>query len=127
MEGSVYGVEIWGIYSVTDWWRLTAGFNALHEDLRVKPGRLDIMGVAATSNDPSHQFSLRSSMNLDHDVEWDLGLRQIGELPSPRVPDYFELDTRLGWNISPAFEVSVAGFNLLNSRHPEFGAAPSRS
>jgi iron complex outermembrane receptor protein len=126
MEGNVYGVEIWGVHSLTDWWRLTAGFNALHEDLRFKPGNLDIMGLAAAGNDPKHQVSLRSSMNLDHNVEWDLGLRGVSELPNPKVPGYFELETRLGWNISESFEVSVAGFNLLNTQHPEFGAAPKR-
>jgi len=31
--GHVYGVEIWGDYRVTDWWRLSAGFNIQHEDL----------------------------------------------------------------------------------------------
>ena len=126
MEGNVYGVEIWGIYSVADWWRLTAGFNALHEDLRIKPGSLDIMGLAAAGNDPKHQFSFRSSMNLDHNVEWDVGLRGVSELPNPKVPGYFELETRLGWNISESFEVSVAGFNLLDTQHPEFGALPGR-
>src|SRR5258706_4959341 len=126
MEGNVYGVEIWGVYSVADWWRLTAGFNALHEDLRIKAGSLDIMGLAAAANDPKHQVSFRSSMNLDHNIEWDLGLRHVGKLPNPKVPDYFELDTRLGWNISQAFELSVAGFNLLDAHHPEFGAAPKR-
>ena len=52
-------------------------------------------------------------MNLDHNVEWDVGLRGVSELPNPKVPGYFELETRLGWNISPNFEVSLAGFNLL--------------
>jgi iron complex outermembrane receptor protein len=126
MEGNVYGVEIWGIYSVTDWWRLTAGFNALHEDLRLKPGSLDIMGLAAAGNDPTNQFSLRSSMNLDHDVEWDIGLRGVSELPNPKVPGYFELETRLGWHVTQNFEVSIAGFNLLDEQHPEFGVAPQR-
>jgi iron complex outermembrane receptor protein len=126
MEGNVYGVEIWGTYSVTDWWRLTAGFNALHEDLRFKPGSLDVMGLAAAGNDPTHQFSLRSSMNLGRNWELDLGLRGVSELPNPKVPGYFELDARVGWNISENLELSVAGFNLLDERHPEFGALPGR-
>jgi len=126
MEGSVYGVEIWGTYSVTDWWRLAAGFNALHEDLRFKPGSLDVLGLAAAGNDPDGQFSLRSSMNLGKAVELDVGLRGVSELPDPKVPGYFELDARLGWNISDNLELSVAGFNLLDARHPEFGALPAR-
>jgi iron complex outermembrane receptor protein len=126
MEGNVYGVEVWGTYSVTDWWRLTAGFNALHEDLRFKPGSLDVMGLAAHGNDPTHQFSLRSSMNLGRDLELDLGLRGVSDLPDPKVPGYFELEARVGWHISDKLELSVAGFSLLDERHPEFGALPAR-
>jgi iron complex outermembrane receptor protein len=126
MEGNVYGVEIWGLYNPTEWWRLTAGFDALHKDLRLKPGSLDVMALAATGKDPSSQFSLRSSMNLGRDFELDLGLRTVSELPNPNVPGYVEMDARVGWNISDSFDVSVAGFNLLDKRHPEFGALPGR-
>jgi iron complex outermembrane receptor protein len=126
MEGNVYGVEIWGTYDVTDWWHLTAGFNALHEDLRFKPGSLDVMGLAAHGNDPDKQFSLRSSLNLGQNWELDLGLRGVSELPDPEVPGYFELEARIGWRINDKLELSVAGFNLLHDQHPEFGAFPGR-
>jgi iron complex outermembrane receptor protein len=126
MEGNVYGVEIWGAYSVTDWWRLNAGFNALHEDLRFKPGSLDVMGLAAHGDDPDGQFSLRSSMNLGENWMLDVGVRGVGALPDPKVPAYVELDARLGWNVSKNFEVSIAGFNLLDASHPEFGALPGQ-
>jgi iron complex outermembrane receptor protein len=36
------------------------------------------------------------------------------------VPDYAELNMRLGWQITPKVEVSVAGSNLLHDRHAEF-------
>jgi iron complex outermembrane receptor protein len=126
MEGEVYGVEIWGTLSVTEWWRMTAGFNASHEDLRFKPGSLDIMGVSAAGNDPSHQFSLRSSMDLGNSVELDIGVRGVGDLPDPNVPGYVELEARVGWKINDRLELSLAGFNLLDESHPEFGALPVR-
>ena len=65
-------------------------------------------------------------MNLGKAVELDVGLRGVSELPDPKVPGYFEFDARLGWNISDNLELSVAGFNLLDARHPEFGALPTR-
>jgi iron complex outermembrane receptor protein len=34
MDAIIYGVEVWGNYRVTDWWRLSAGFNIQHESLR---------------------------------------------------------------------------------------------
>ena len=126
MEGDVYGVEIWGTFSVTEWWRMTAGFNALHEELRFKPGSLAIAGLLAAGNDPPYQFSLRSSMNIGRSVELDIGLRGVGDLPSPDVPGYIELEARLGWRITDNLELSVAGLNLLDESHPEFGALPGR-
>ena len=126
MEGEVYGVEIWGVYSVADWWRLTAGYNALHEDFRFKPGSRNVPGLEAAANDPSYQFSLRSSMNLGSDWELDMGLRGVGALPHPSVPSYVTLDARIGWRIFDNLEISLAGFNLLDETHPEFGAVPTR-
>jgi iron complex outermembrane recepter protein len=32
------------------------------------------------------------------------------------------LDARLGWRIWDNVELSIAGFNLLNDNHAEFGA-----
>ena len=34
---------------------------------------------------------------------------------------------RLSWLIRRGVELSLAGFNLGDARHPEFGAAPARS
>jgi hypothetical protein len=36
------------------------------------------------------------------------------------VPDYGELNSRLGWKISETVEVSIAGFNLIHPHHVEF-------
>jgi iron complex outermembrane receptor protein len=27
---------------------------------------------------------------------------------------------RLGWKVTPSLELSLSGFNLIHSRHPEF-------
>ncbi len=126
MEGYTYGVETWGSYRVLDWWRLSAGYNYLKEKLGFKADSLD-HNTAAAGNDPAHQFSARSAMNLAHNLEWDVGLRVIGALASPDVRNYVTLDTRLGWTVWKGLEIALIGFNLLDHDHPEFGAAPNRS
>lgn len=127
MEGNTYGVEMWGNYRVTDWWRLSAGYNYLKKELDVKSDSTDTTSVRGSETDPRHQFSLRSSMNLAHNVELDIALRSISGLSSSDVPQYSALDARLGWLVTKDVEVSLAGFNLLDSRHPEFGSLPARS
>lgn len=126
LEGNTYGVEMWGTYRVSDWWRLSAGYNHLKQDLRLDAGSRDISSVAARP-DPRYQFSVRSAMNLARDVEFDLALRAIGALKNPDVPSYTAIDARVGWKASRDVEISLSGFNLFDRRHAEFGVAPGRS
>jgi iron complex outermembrane receptor protein len=127
MKGETHGVEAWGTYLVSDWWRLSAGVNLMHRELRFEEGSRDVVGIQAAGNDPKYQFSLRSSMNLTPQLELDVGLRKTGALPNPTVPDYLSLDARIGWQVADNLDLSVTANNLLDDRHPEFGAAPGRS
>jgi iron complex outermembrane recepter protein len=120
MAGKVYGVEVWGNYQITSWWRLSGGFNLLHEDLKFLPGSSTVAGLAFVADDPNQQATLHSSMNLGESVTWDAYVREVGMLPHPGVPGYVELDTRVGWNVTRALQLSVSGFNLLHARHREF-------
>jgi iron complex outermembrane receptor protein len=120
MHGAAYGVEIWGEYRMTPWWRLSASFDELSEHLKFTPSSSGLLGIAQAGDDPEHQASLRSSMNLGQTVTFDNDLRYVGELPDPRVPAYMELDSRVGWNLSDRLRLSLSGFNLLHERHQEF-------
>jgi iron complex outermembrane receptor protein len=120
MTGNVYGVELWGDFQVTSWWRLSPGFDALHENFRFLPGSLTTVGLAFTADDPSQQASLNSVMNFGGGVTWDADLREVARLPHPEVPGYAELDTSLAWAINNTWRVSVTGNNLFHARHEEF-------
>ena len=120
MEGETYGAEAWATYSLTDWWRMSAGLSTLQKDLRLSPGSRDIFGIAFSGNDPEYQAQLRSRMNLGDAMELDVGLRAVDGLASPRVPGYVEADVRLGWHMTDALDLSVSGNNLLHARHVEF-------
>ncbi len=120
MSGRVIGVELWGDFQITPWWRLSPGLNLLHEDLKFLPGSLQVAGLAFVSDDPDHQATLHSSMNLGHDVTWDAYVREVGALSHPGVPAYTELDMRVGWNATKWLQLSLSGFNLLHPQHVEF-------
>ncbi len=138
-EANTYGVEVWGTYKVTDWWRLSLGFNIQHEDITfnvpLTPGFLGPFevpfvpsivnqAIGFTGDDPTHQVSLRSSIDLPHNVTLDVYLREVGALPNPAVSSYIDVNSRIGWAVSPAVSVSMSGFNLLHPRHIEFGSGP---
>lgn len=120
MKGNVHGVEMWASYQATDWWLLNAGFNIQHEDLSFKPGASKLLGLSQASNDPHHQATLRSSMNLLDDLNLDIDTRYVGTLPDPKIAEYVEMNVRLGWRFSDTLTFALSGFNLLHGHHQEY-------
>lgn len=126
MAGSANGIEAWGKFQALPTWRLSAGWTALDETLRLKPGGVDLAAPAAAGNDPSHTWQLRSSWDVSPDVSLDVGVRHVAELERNAVPAYTAVDARLSWQLRPDLEVSLAGRNLTG-RHAEYGALAHRT
>jgi len=127
MEGNASGVEGWVTWRVTPTWKLSAGGTTLRQRLNLRADSTDITGVSAAGNDPSNQWMLRSSLDLPHEVDVDMGVRHVAALPDPAVPAYTALDARIAWHPRPDIELSVTGKNLFGTEHVEFGAAPGAS
>ena len=131
IEGFANGIEAWATFQATRAWRLSAGLSTLRQHLHVEPGSPDPTGPIALGNDPDHQWLLRSSWNVGAGHELDFMIRRIGSVPlqapSPPIPAYTAVDVRWGWKVSRQVEVSLTLQNLLDSKHPEFNAAPGRS
>ena len=127
LEGATDGVEISVDYQMLDWWRWHAGYDFLQENIHVTPGQVDAANALNETADPKHQFSIRSSMDLPENIEFDTGLRWVDSLTinnvavAGTVPSYFELDARLAWHPTKNLEISLVGQNLLHDQHPEYG------
>ncbi len=127
LEGETHGVELTTTYEVTKSWRLHGGYTLLLENLHVKPGQIDLNNSLNETADPQNQFSLRSSMDLPHQVEFDTALRWVDTLHEnnagtiAKVPAYYELDVRLAWHPTERLELSLVGQNLIHNRHLEYG------
>ena len=127
LEGDTYGLEFSSDYQVRPGSSLHLGYDLLKEHLRIAPGQVDINQGLNETADPQHQFFLRSSMDLPRNVQFDAALRWIDTLhnnngPTPgTVPAYFELDSRVGWKVTPRIELSIDGRNLLHADHVEYG------
>ncbi len=112
MQGETYGIEVWGDYKVNAWWRLSAGMNLQHENFHIVATANAIAqafhdaSIQETGDDPTHQASLRSSFTISRDVTFDADLREVGELPNPRIPAYVELGARLGWQVTDSLLAS---------------------
>lgn len=126
MEGHGRGIEAWGSWQAQPRWRLSAGWTALHQRLRLLPGSSDVLATQAARRDPSHMLQLRSSFNIDDAREIDVSVRRVGEMPASNVPSYTALDARFGWRVRPGVALTVFGENL-NGGHAEFGSPVYRA
>lgn len=120
LAGHSYGVEAWASASPLSWWTLSGGMTLLSEHLHFKPGASAIVGTWQDGVDPSHQFTLRSSMDLGRSVMLDLNLRAVGALHHADVPAYAELGGRLAWNATDHLTLSLSAENLLHAHHVEY-------
>ncbi len=125
-SGHTYGVEAWATYKLAEWLRFDAGVNAMEKKTRVAIGQVDLIPNQHIGNDPGLQASLRTTIFVTPDVDVNIGVRTVGDLPSPVVPAYTELDARFAWRALPNLELAVSGENLLNKTHPEVGDAAGR-
>jgi len=121
MYGETYGMEWAADWQALDEWRIHAAYTYLKMQLRVDEESGDTWLEAAEEESPNHQFHLRSSMDLGRDLELDLGMRYVDDLPSLDVGSYFTLDARVGWRLHKDVELCVVGQNLSDGHHPEFG------
>jgi iron complex outermembrane recepter protein len=133
LAGHTEGAEVTADAQLLESWSLHAGYNYLHESLHVRPGQFDLNNALNETADPKHRISVRSSLSLPARLHWDAAVRWVDALVvnsgaiAGTVPAYFELDSRIGWALSPHLEVSVTGQNLLHGQHPEYGfPSPAR-
>jgi iron complex outermembrane receptor protein len=54
-------------------------------------------------------------------LEFDPTYRYVGALPALLANAYHTADARLSWHFAKNFELSVAGQNMLQPRHAEYG------
>jgi iron complex outermembrane receptor protein len=119
IKGHTWGVEAWGTAQLTDWWRLSAGISTLHKSFHLKPGEIDAGNFVSLGNDPDYHVQLGSRFDFTPSLALDVQIRRYGSRPNPKVPAYTDADARLGWRVSPAVELYVAGSNLFHDERPE--------
>lgn len=120
IQGTTHGLEFWGTWQVTPWWRFSGGLTTLHEDLDLERGSTDPTGPSALGNDPRYQWQARSSFDLASNQALDLSVRRVGKLREPTLPAYYSVDARYAWRVRPHTELSLTLQNLFDPSHPEF-------
>jgi iron complex outermembrane recepter protein len=117
-----YGFETTATYRLTMQWRLFCSYSLFEIQAR---GDNPVSAANLNGSSPHNQAYLRSSWDLGSNVQFDLIGRYVDRLTALGVPQYIEMDARLGWQIRKNLEFSFVGQNLLNSHHLEFVDAES--
>jgi len=127
LKARSHGLELAIDYRPVSWWRLQPSYSYLNlKTTSLTTDQFDLINAALIDGRaPKHQLSLRSSMSLSSNTQFDLWLRHVSALnyadqTGAKIPAYTTLDMRYAWRPVRGLELSVVGQNLLHSKHTEF-------
>jgi iron complex outermembrane recepter protein len=119
-----WGFEFSGNHQLVSWWRLRGGYTFFGKKTwatndNVLPVSTEFEGV-----EPKNQVMFQSIMDLAANFQLDIVGRYVDTLKAgtstTEVPEYCTFDVRVAWQ-KKWVELSVAGQNLLESKHKESG------
>ena len=125
LDAHGYGVETSATWSVLDNWRLIAGYTFMKLDIKRRRST-DPTAQGQEDDTPENQFHVRSLVDLPCNLQLDTALYWVDRVSNQQIDDYARLDVRLGWRPIENLELSVAGQNLTESSHDEFGPSFTR-
>lgn len=121
MAAQATGLEAALDWHVSSTWRLQTAYTYLkvHADSDGDPTQAaNVQSVEGGI--PRQQLSLRSGWDLGHRQQLDAWVRHVGRLDYQNIDAYTTLDLRWAWRVTPQFEASLVGQNLLKSQHVEY-------
>jgi len=121
LEATTKGVEIIARVTPVSQWRLEGGYSTFHLTPHVSPESRDNAAASFDGNAPGAQWQARSALSLTAKVQLDAMLFHSGALPSFAIPAYTRADVRVEVALSRQLSAAVAGQNLFDPRHREYG------
>ncbi len=122
-SGETYGLEMVARWKPFSWWDLESTFTWLEMNLDSDRSSTDDTLTKVTEDrNPNFQGTLRSMIDLPHNLEFDTNLYFVDKLDKMDVPAYTRVDLRLGWKPVKNLEWSLALLNLQDSQHAEFNS-----
>ena len=118
MKGKSFGAELAVDWFVSTDWKLKGAYSYLNLRLDAKNTGGQ---VPEERNNPYHQLSIRSALNLPANLFLDLWGRYVDSINFKGVGSYITADVRLGKHITDNIEVSITGQNLLEPSRLEYG------
>ena len=112
----------------SDAWRLQASYAHERMHMGTRPGSVVVPGtIGQLGSSPRNRARIGLGWDFGDHMDIDLSVRYVGAMSAPQVPAYTAADLRWGWRVRPDLELSLTLRNLNDPRHPEWGAAGTRS
>ena len=119
--GESHGVEVTGDARPVNWLRMTLNYSYFKIAVTQDPGATDVSQQNRYEGiSPRHQLQFQTAVDLPGRLSLDWILRHASALLAGAVPAYTTSTLRVGWELTPRFELSVAGDNLNQERHLEW-------
>lgn len=119
------GGEAAGLWDVAPWLRLRGSYSRIHLDAKRASNSNDASTVRQLEGDtPQHKALVQSSFTLPKGFNLDLAFRYVSSVPNQRVPSYATGDVHFSRRLGGNLELSIAGRNLLQPSHLEYGGTP---
>lgn len=123
LKGDTSGGEVAPDWKPVQWLEVQGSYSYLHLYVHDKAGFTDTSNTTTDNgSSPHHQVVLQGRFNIPKGLEFDPTYRYVSSLPYQKVAAYHTADVRFGWRPSHNWDLSLAGENLLQPHHAEFGS-----
>jgi len=119
-EQVVQGGEIGLQGTITDSWRIFAGYTFLDSEIE-KSAVPDEVGNDV-SNTPRHSFNIWTVYDLPYGFQLGAGMQFVGDrynnnLNQREAPDYYTFDAMLGYQVSENFSLRLNVYNIADEEY----------
>ncbi len=129
MEGKTYGGEVAAGWEPYPWLTTELSYSYIELQMDIGDGLDPDYEIVTEESIPKHQVSIRSNIDLGHNVQLNLWGRYVDTLKTAttqahdlgmEVDSYVELDANIAWQLREGLELMLVGQNLLDNHHLEF-------
>ena len=120
LYGEAYGFEAAFDFRAASWNLMRFAYTYADIQLHKDQGSDGYFFEEFEWRTPTHQASVRSSIDITRDLELDLWLRYVDVLRNLDIPSYITMDARIGWTPSENLEISLGVQNAIERVHREF-------
>ncbi|MCK4306046.1 MAG: TonB-dependent receptor, partial [Candidatus Eisenbacteria sp.] len=126
-DGETYGIEISAEWNPWDWVNLRAGYSRLQMELRLPAGSTAQPVTDYEDSNPQNQLFIHNMIDILPNLEFDVCVRYIDELPHHKIDAYTAVDARIGWMPHNQIELALVGRDLLDASRGEYASEMNNS